>query len=352
DIQIAKYWNDTELHPLTPYGAQYDGTLTNESDQTFRDWNLEMTFSECAELDSSWNGEFGISDKVITFTASDGTSQVLPQTTTTFGAVLYSKRVLKLESYTIQGYRIVNIHSLPLFKILVILLIIWVLLCIMNTIIALKTRQYRARQELDMAVINQSISTFTGFIDAKDNYTKGHSTRVAAYSAEIARRLKLNEEDVERIYQIGLMHDCGKIGIPDSILKKPGALTKEEYEIVKSHTTLGDELLKNYTAIPGIRDGAHYHHERYDGTGYPKGLVGEEIPLYARIICVADSFDAMSSTRCYRLELSNEKIVSELKDNAGKQFDPNLIQFMIDMMKDGFVDEIRKNTSANSEEKI
>lgn len=120
---------------------------------------------------------------------------------------------------------------------------------------------------------------------------------------------------------MGLMHDCGKIRVPDSILCKKGKLTDEEFGIMKTHTTEGAKLLSGFTSIPQIREAVLYHHERYDGRGYPEGLKGEEIPLVARILCVADSFDAMNSNRCYRDRLTKEQILEQLRSNRGTQFD-------------------------------
>ena len=146
-------------------------------------------------------------------------------------------------------------------------------------------------------IVNQSLETFAHAIDAKDQNTNGHSQRVAIYSAEIAKRMGMSDEEQEQIYYMGMLHDIGKIGIPDAILKKPGKLTEEEMQIIRNHPTIGGEILKDFTAIQGISDGARYHHERYDGNGYNEGLKGKEIPLAARIICVADSYDTMSSKR-------------------------------------------------------
>lgn len=184
-------------------------------------------------------------------------------------------------------------------------------------------------------IVNQFLETFAHAIDAKDQNTNGHSQRVAIYSAEIAKRMGMSDEEQEQIYYMGMLHDIGKIGIPDAILKKPGKLTEEEMQIIRNHPTIGGEILKDFTAIQGISDGARYHHERYDGNGYNEGLKGKEIPLAARIICVADSYDTMSSKRVYK-ELHEENyILSELDRCSGKQFDPAIVPFMIEMIKDG-----------------
>lgn len=137
------------------------------------------------------------------------------------------------------------------------------------------------------------------------------------------------------------MHDCGKIGVPDNILNKPAKLTDDEYKQIQEHTIKGFSILKNFTAIPNLKDGAYYHHERYDGKGYPTGIVGENIPLCARIICVADSYDAMSSTRSYRKHLSQEETIHELEINSNKQFDPKVIPVIISMITDGFTKKIQ-----------
>lgn len=203
--------------------------------------------------------------------------------------------------------------------------------------IRLKTLRLKRRQAEYRNIINQALNTFANTIDAKDKYTNGHSQRVAVYSRELARKLKMSKEEQERIYYIALMHDIGKIGIADEILNKPGKLTPEESKVIMSHPAIGGEILKDFTSLPGISEGARYHHERFDGKGYNEGLKGEEIPFFARIICVADSYDAMSSTRCYRKDLDEETIVAELKNNAGTQFDPDIVAVMLELIAEGRV---------------
>ena len=151
----------------------------------------------------------------------------------------------------------------------------------------------------------------------------------------IAKELGYSDEECENLRKAALLHDIGKIGIPDRILNKPERLTDEEYAIMKSHVEKGAEILKSFTLVNHVEEGALYHHERYDGNGYNEGLKGEEIPLAARIICVADSYDTMSSKRVYK-ELHEENyILSELDRCSGKQFDPAIVPFMIEMIKDG-----------------
>ncbi len=176
------------------------------------------------------------------------------------------------------------------------------------------------------------VSSLAGAIDAKDTYTNGHSSRVAEYSREIARRYGCTMKEQRDIYIIGLLHDVGKIGVPDSVINKPGALTDEEFEYIKRHPVIGSQILKNIKEMPKLSIGARWHHERYDGTGYPDGLAGEEIPEEARIVAVADAYDAMSSNRSYRRSMPQEKIRREIEKGIGKQFDPRFAEIMLKMI--------------------
>ena len=166
-------------------------------------------------------------------------------------------------------------------------------------------------------------------IDAKDRYTNGHSFRVAMYSRMLALELGLSRQDQEDIYYMGLLHDIGKIGIPNSIINKPDRLTDEEFEIVKKHPVYGYEILSEIKSMPALSTGARYHHERYDGKGYPDGLKGEQIPFLARIIAVADSYDTMTSNRSYRKYLPQDVVRSEIEKNIGTQFDPAPAEAML-----------------------
>ena len=200
-----------------------------------------------------------------------------------------------------------------------------------------RVRRIHRRQQEYKAILDQSLRTFAKTIDAKDKYTNGHSARVAAYSEELAKRMGMSKDEQERIYYIALMHDIGKIGVPDSILNKPGKLTEEEMDVIRSHVKMGGEILKDFTALNGISDGAKYHHERYDGKGYCMGLFKEEIPRVARIIGVADSYDAMASDRCYRKALPEDVIIEELKQCSGTQFDPEVVPHMLAMIEEKIV---------------
>ena len=178
----------------------------------------------------------------------------------------------------------------------------------------------------------EAMESLAKTVDAKDLYTSGHSQRVAAYSREIARRLGLDAERQEHIFYIALLHDVGKIGVPDEIINKPGRLTDEEFEKIKAHPVIGADIMEKFTVIPHLYEGVRYHHERYDGHGYPDGLAGDRIPLIARIIAVADSYDAMTSERSYRNSMPQEAVRGEIERCRGTQFDPEIADIMLQMI--------------------
>ena len=187
----------------------------------------------------------------------------------------------------------------------------------------------------------QVVKTLASAIDAKDRYTNGHSSRVAKYSKEIALRTGKPVEFQEEIYFVALLHDIGKIGVPDNILNKNSELTDSEYETIKQHPSIGVEILKNITEMPNIEIGAHYHHERYDGKGYPEGISGDDIPEIARIIAVADAYDAMTSRRSYRTALSQSAVREELVKERGRQCDPLFADVMLKMIDEDVHYEMR-----------
>lgn len=191
----------------------------------------------------------------------------------------------------------------------------------------------RRRQTEAMSI--QLIKMLSTMIESKDEYTKGHSYRVAEYSALIAEALGWESKEVDSIRNAAYLHDIGKMGIPDIILNKPTKLLDSEYEIIKQHPAIGADILKNISLVPHAWEVARYHHERYDGSGYPEGLKGEEIPLYARIIAVADSYDAMNSRRIYRNALPAETIRKEILTNKGRQFDPTIADAFIGILDAG-----------------
>lgn len=178
----------------------------------------------------------------------------------------------------------------------------------------------------------QTIFALSNAVEAKDRYTSGHSRRVAEYSAEIVKRMGWDEQRQREVYYAGLLHDVGKIRVSDSVINKKGRLNSEEYEEIKLHPMSGYYILKEISSISDFAEGARWHHERYDGTGYPNGLVGEDIPIVARVIGVADAYDAMTSNRSYRAVMSQSEVRREIKKGIGTQFDPRAARIMLQMM--------------------
>lgn len=175
----------------------------------------------------------------------------------------------------------------------------------------------------------KTIKSISSALDAKDQYTHGHSMRVTLYSLILAKDLGLDDKTLEEIETAGLLHDIGKVGIPQSILCKPGKLTDEEFEIMKSHPEQGEKIVRKIKKLDIISAWLKTHHERWDGKGYPDGLKGEEIPISARIIALADTYDAMTSTRSYRTALSHDTAIAEIQRCSGTQFDPELAALFI-----------------------
>ncbi|MBQ1604754.1 MAG: HD-GYP domain-containing protein, partial [Lachnospiraceae bacterium] len=183
----------------------------------------------------------------------------------------------------------------------------------------------------------------------KDNYTKGHSGRVAQYAKEIAQRYGYDEKQQEQIFMMGLLHDVGKIGVPDEVINKPGRLTDEEFARIKEHPVIGHKILSNIREMPELSVGARCHHERYDGRGYPEGIAGEDICEEARIIAVADAYDAMTSNRSYRGVLPQEKVRAEIEKGKGSQFDPRFADIMLEMIDQDKDYLMRDNIDSNKE---
>ena len=368
---------------LTDHNYQaytYDFNISNNTKDQVSEFTFKLIFSQEAYLMSAWNGALEIhqivpggelvdtvpdlrefdptqhsldivtvdGESLIAMKAGDylvyhpSTSQnalempIEPYEGTTPGIILYVAMDETIEESSLELEYTFHraLTSEPLFWVALAALALWLIALIIFEITSAQIKKYQERHERDNEIINESIETFTGFIDAKDPYTNGHSKRVAIYTKRLAKELGYEGEELDRIYYIALLHDCGKIGVPDSILGKPGKLTAEEFEIIKSHTVRGGEILTHFKSLEDADEGARYHHERYDGKGYPEGRAGEDIPLIARMICVADSYDAMNTDRVYRKRLSREQIINELETNKGLQFDPNIADVMLGLIRD------------------
>ena len=361
----------------------YDFTIYNTTSDKVDDFKFRLTFSELCFLSSAWNGSLEIhqnvkgnevvdyvedlrvfdpknykfeifevegesfikmypGDYLIYYPSSSINAMEIPIDSgeaTTPGLILYVDMNRNVENSTLDFEYSFNKSILrePLVVISLFSAAIWAIALLFVTAMEMQAKRFRERHQRDNQIIEESIDTFTGFIDAKDPYTNGHSKRVALYTRLIAQELGYEGEDLDRIYYIALLHDCGKIGVPDNVLGKPGKLTDEEFQIIKSHTVKGGEILRSFKSIEGVNEGALYHHERYDGRGYPEGRAGEDIPYIARMICVADSFDAMNTNRVYREKLSKETIMEEIRKNKGKQFDPEIADVMLKLIDEGTI---------------
>ena len=212
-----------------------------------------------------------------------------------------------------------------------------------------KMEQSNSRQVEEMNM--QVVSALAEAIDAKDAYTNGHSSRVAKYARMIAARAGYSEAEQNEVYMMGLLHDVGKIGIPDEVINKPGKLTGEEFEKVKAHPVIGSKILESIKERPQLATGARWHHERFDGAGYPDRLAGEDIPEVARIIAVADAYDAMTSRRSYRDVMSQAQVRKEIETGSGTQFDPRFAEVMLRMIDEDPSFTLRENgTDRNRDE--
>ena len=236
--------------------------------------------------------------------------------------------------YTLPIVKTKTLFERPVLLTALIVFILVLIIGIVALLVWLRMRSIRTRQQEYRGIVDQALQTFAGIIDAKDPYTNGHSVRVAECARELAKRMGKSEEEQENIYYIALLHDIGKIGIPVSLLNKTDPLTDEERAVMRTHTTVGGDILGHFTALPGIAEGARYHHERYDGSGYAEHKRGDDIPEVARIIRIADSFDVMKTGRMHRKGLPLDIIAEEFRSKSGTKFDPDMVPYILEMIKE------------------
>ncbi len=336
-VKPSQSWRDSKTGvELT--GAEYDGIIVNKTDRNIIIDEIEIRFQLSGnKIDSFWNGEYRVEGNKVFFKPDELVKLLSPHGVRTFGFVMYSKYLFSNSEVTVTARFSTRPYDYPLFYVIIFAVIFWGASLLTYTVMAVRINALEKMRKRDEDIINRTMSTFANFIDAKDEYTKGHSVRVSKYSMKLAKAIGMREEEIKKIGYIALMHDCGKIATPDAILNKPAALSIDERRIIEEHTTVGYKMLEDFTEIDGIREGVLYHHERFDGTGYPDGIKGEEIPLYARIICVADAFDAMNSDRCYRQHYTKTKILAEIRKNIGTQFDPFIAKTMMNLIENGTV---------------
>ena len=333
DVFLASAWNGAlEIHQSRD-GAELSDTIPDLRDYKASDYNLETVTADGESFISMRAGDYLVYTPSSSMNAME--VPIEPHEGTTPGFILYVSIDESIQDSSLELAYV--FHRLltrePLFWVSVAAAGIWLVSLLVFIITFFQMRRFHERHMRDNEIITESIETFTGFIDAKDPYTNGHSNRVARYTRQIAEQMGYEGEELDRIFYVALLHDCGKIGVPDSILGKPGKLTEDEFEIIKSHTQRGGEILSSFKSLEDADEGALYHHERYDGKGYPEGKAGEDIPLVARIICVADSFDAMNSNRVYRKRLKRDHIINEIEKNKGLQFDPHIADIMLELIR-------------------
>ncbi len=246
------------------------------------------------------------------------------------------ERVLEDRKFELD--KIGEIYERPFFQLYMLILLSAILIWFTWLVV----QRQLSQQQIKLNMANETVMAIANAVDAKDVRTHQHSLRVAEYSALIAREMNCfkwwqREKMISSLKKAAQLHDIGKIGVPDSVLNKVGRLTDEEYVQMKSHVDRGAEILKDFTLVEHATDGTRYHHERYDGKGYPEGLKGEEIPLFGRIIGVADAFDAMTSNRVYRNHMDTDYVMTEMKRGRGTQFDPNVLDAFMRLIEKGVI---------------
>lgn len=286
----------------------------------------------------------GFDDNKITFTKQE--MQPISYTNLSSGKYTFRFSIVDTmtgedtETFTVEFIKEKAFFEHVWFWVVVVFVIIAAAMLALIIVGRVKTRRLLKKQEENRTFVNQIIKAFAKCIDLKDKYTNGHSFRVAKYASMIAEKLGYDEQGVTDIYNIGLLHDIGKIAVPDKILGKPQKLSDEEFEIISRHAMNGYEILKEIEIRPELAIGAGFHHEHIDGTGYPFGKTGDEIPQTAQIIAVADTFDAMNSTRPYRKQLYAETIIDEMVHISGKQLNPELVSVFLDIVREGKLDSV------------
>ena len=349
DLVYATVNKSGQWNTRSGYGAQFDFTLHNHGNFEISNWNIVIEVPEMTDV-SQYSGVGASIESGRIILEPDVDNLILKTNNpVTFSVVLNTKEPFYPDSISFVGYKRGMTGEAVISNFIFLAFLIWAFLFVGFFVTRFNLRNYREKQKNDVRVILQSMNTFISFIDAKDPYTRGHSRRVAMYAAEIAKRMRLSEDEVQNVYYAGLLHDAGKLSVPDAVLNKPGTLTDEERKQIQEHTVAGGKMLRQLTSLRGIRETALYHHERYDGTGYPEGLKGQSIPLYARIVGVADSYDAMSSNRVYRRHLSKDEIIEEIQQGSGTQFDPDVVPYMVDMINDGYVNVVKMETAENDD---
>lgn len=344
-VNMSKYYENESVPLLSPPIIMADDNVVPIVNGVAKiPSDTERISIEASMLSNTYDGGYqmtiqleGVDDEPIVFEGKNaetsytnlpgGTYELVITGENYYGSTAEPIHILIQKAYALSELAIVKVLKVTLFAVVVIF--------VTNFIQKKRNKAKTAREQEHKLVTDQAINAIADAIDAKDPYTRGHSNRVAEYSVILGKSFGLDAHELDNLYIAGLLHDIGKIGVDERILRKSGKLTCEEFEEIRKHSKTGADILKGITVVENVAIGAKYHHERFDGKGYPEGLKGKEIPLYARLICVADSYDAMTSTRPYRLALTPEQARDELIRYKGTQFDPEIVDLMVKHINKG-----------------
>ena len=369
--KIAMEGTDQELMMK---GMTYSAIIDSKMDTELSNWTMRIDIEQDVWLNNAWCGSFEIhqgdntqildlrsvnpdkiileklDDKDILIPLHKGDYIVYIPSEKEYETTIFPNgyKEIGFIIYTLQGVPALDFNKVSIncevaseydtkiaVRFLITIGVIWLISAVALVVFMIQMSNSEKAIEKEQALVEQTMRTISSFVDAKDEYTAGHSNRVASISKILAKRMGYKDEELRQVYYCGLLHDSGKVGIPDGILNKPGKLTEDEFQMIKTHSIIGCQMLERLSLVPMAATAARNHHERYDGAGYPDGLKGEEIPEVARILCVADAFDAMSTTRVYRKAMDREYIMGQFEIYRGTQFDPNIVDVFFKAVEDG-----------------
>ncbi|MBO5617261.1 HD-GYP domain-containing protein [Pseudobutyrivibrio sp.] len=379
---ITDSWEKNDAFPDKVINAKiYEATITNNSKCVMTDWSLRINIHEDCYVNNAWNGVVEIhqftdkervqtldlrnynaediildyylagqdlliplknGDYIVYYPDTSSSSSEVPLKSTAeysgqtnIGIIMYSlSGNVDLSDFTMQ-YHIHKSYFADLTgKIYLVLLPTWLLIMLVGGLIAWIILGFEGQLIVQRQMLDDTFNLCAVVADAKDYYHREHSKNVAKYSRFIAEHMGMDKSDCDAIYYSALLHNIGNYSVPESILGKATQLTDEEKKIVRMHTVKGAYLLETINSIPHAAEAAMFHHERYDGTGYPVGKKGDEIPLIARIIAVADAYDNMNREKLYRKKFTKSEIIEEFKNNAGTQFDPMIVDVFLSIINE------------------
>ncbi len=383
---LTDSWEKNDAFPNKIINAKiYEATIINNSQSLLTKWRMKINIKESCYINNAWNGNVEIhqnnngeeivqtlnlrnyniddiklsyymagqdlliplenGDYIVYYPDDSNNSSEMPLKSsrdfsgeTNIGVIMYSlSGDVDLTDYEVYYYLKKSFFSGAVGVFFAIMLPFWSFLLVLCWIISTIVLKFEGRIYLQGKMIDEVFELCATVADSKDYYHKDHSMRVAKYSRMIAEHMGMDKSDCDTVYYACLLHNVGNYAVPDRILGKSNELSEEEHKIVQNHTVKGAQLLEGIESVPYVAEAAKFHHERYDGTGYPMGKKGDEIPLIARIIAVADAYDEMTIDRDYRKKLDKEEIVQEFIKNKGTQFDPIIVNEFLEIL-DGLED--------------